>query len=64
MSRSQVSSPDLVRDVLINKQDEFSGRPFFFKVRGYMKEVPDVIQYEDSPERRIKKRAMHGALKM
>ena len=60
----QVSSYELVKDVLINKQDIFSGRPFMFKFHGYMNFMEDVAMSNPSPTWRMKKKAMLGSMKM
>ena len=63
-SSLQVSSPELLKDVFITKQSIFSGRPYFFKPEAYAKFTEEVMLYDDTPTWKLKKKALHTALKM
>ena len=59
----QVSSPELVRDVLVTRQDEFSGHPSVFVMSAYVHFQEELFS-NDSPSWRQKKKAVHTSLKM
>ncbi len=60
----KVSAEDLVRAVLVTKQDDFAGRYKPFRVGVYSHRQYDVILGSDSPTWRITKKALHNSLKM
>ncbi len=64
LSLFQVSTPELVREALLTRQEEFSGRPEFFIFNAYCKFQEEVIGSCDSLSWRLKKKAVHTSLKM
>ncbi len=64
LSLLQVSSPELVHETLLTRQDEFSGRPHFFILSAYVRSQEDMLGANDSPAWRLRKKAVHTSLKM
>ncbi len=60
----QVSSPELVREVLVIRQEEFSGRPVFFKYLAYVHFQEELICGSATATWKLKKKAVHTSLKM
>ena len=61
---TQISSFELIRNVLLDKKDSFSGRPRMVKVEGYLPIDGDVTVSSTSPIWKLKKKAMVTSLKM
>ena len=60
----QVSSYELMKDVLVRKQEIFSGRPTFHKISPYLHHQEDVVLASSSPTWKLKKKAMLTSMKM
>ncbi len=60
----QVSSPELLREVLITKQDEFSGRPDLVRLKPYFNYQESISTCSTSPTWRLSKKAQISSMKM